>query len=164
MKERVSISGLHLELNDELFVASTGLRAPREYLDFIAIHDGGEVSRNIIELSDGRLISIESFIPFRTIHGELQKWQDRLPPGCFPIAWVRGDNLLLLEDQARGGRVLYLDHECSGLPSYVAGGFNEFLELMRPFDPSTVQLQPGQVISVWKHPGFDELLKKYSKE
>lgn len=164
MKDRVSISGSPITVNDELFVASLGLRAPREFLDFIAIHDGGAVSSNIIELPDRRLISIESFIPFRTIHGELQKYQDRIPPGCFPIARVRGDNLLLLEDRTRGGRVLYMDHECSDLPSYVAAGFNEFVELMQPFDPSTVRLQPGQVISVWKHPRFDELLKKYAKE
>ena len=62
--------------------------------------------------------------------------------------------LVALDD----GRVAFWDHELEDDDpvSVLASDFASFFETLRPFDPSSVELKPGQVISVWVDPDLPD--------
>jgi hypothetical protein len=62
-------------------------------------------------------------------------------------------------DEGKNGIVCFWDHETTEITT-LAVTFGDFLELLQPFDISSVKLKPGQVKRVWVDPEFLERLKK----
>ena len=87
---------------------------------------------------------VNEFLSVRQIREELTRYGDRLPARLMPIAYAEGGNLVLLA--LDDGRVSFWDHELEDSnPVFIlAPGFHAFWEALRPFDPSTVELKPGQ--------------------
>ena len=87
----------------------------------------------------------------RQIQDELDRYGTRLPGSWIPVAYAEGGNLVLL---ASDERVFFWDHELEDRqPLFaLAADFPRFLSDLRPFDPASTELRPGQVQSAWIDP------------
>jgi len=130
-----------------------------EFKEFIIRHDGAKPPDNIFKTGDRNEAGLDEFIPVKLIIAECKKIED-LPKGTYPFAWAEGGNYLFI-DEGRQGAVFFWDHELPEQSYKVANDFAAFLELLQPFDPSSVELAPGQVRSAWINPDF---LAKFSKK
>ena len=128
------------------------------FKEFVASHDGAKPEMNVFEVNAEIESGVNEFIPMKQIVDERSNIEN-IGNEAYPFAWAEGGNYLLI-DEARQGAVFFWDHEVPEESHKVADNFNAFLELLRPFDPSSVQLAPGQVRSAWINPEF---LKKFSK-
>jgi hypothetical protein len=61
---------------------------------------------------------------------------------------------LLADVDAACGAVYFWDHEQPTPSVQIASDFAAFVELLRPFDPDSIKLMPGQVMSAWIDPDF----------
>jgi hypothetical protein len=137
--------------------ALIGTELPADYRDFLREHDGGEPAPNTFAIpGTSNEAGVNEFMGVSQIREELRALGERLPPGTIPIAVAEGGNLLLLG--LADGRVSFWDHELEHAePVFsVAASFRAFWDALEPFDPSTIDLKPGQVKSVWVDP---DLLK-----
>lgn len=135
-----------------------GRQLPPDLLAFLHLYDGAEPEPNIFKIEATNEGGLNGFIPVREIAREAQNIEN-LSAGSFPIAWAEGGNYILI-DLASGGAVSFWDHELPDSPTKLADSFQSFLDLLEPFDASTIQMKPGQVISAWIDPDFLKSLKK----
>lgn len=131
-----------------------GGRLPRAYVDFVRERDGASASSNRF-VSSGGSASVRQFIPVRSIEAE-SRHIENLERGTFPFGYDDCGNYLLLN--AANGAVLFWDHEEPEPVRQLADSFEAFLDGLSPF---SVELEPGQVISVRVNPDF---LKKLQAE
>lgn len=125
-------------------------RLPASYRDFIGRHNGAKPSDNAFSLS-GNESGVRSFIPIEEA-ATLRDQIEGFPSHAIPIAEDGCGNYVWLEPDA--GAVFFWDHELDESGVRIADSFEDFLALLRPFDPSSVKLKPGQVIRVWIDPNF----------
>ena len=133
-----------------------GAALPRDYRNFLHERDGGKPAPNTFSITAAdNDAGVNEFMSVRQIGEELSLYGNRLPRGTIPIAYAEGGNLVLLWTD---GRVSFWDHELEDTdPVFtLAPTFHAFLEALEPFDPSQVELKPGQVKSAWIDP---DLLK-----
>ncbi|MBE0581672.1 SMI1/KNR4 family protein [Devosia sp.] len=135
-----------------------GTQLPPDLLAFLHLYDGAEPEPNIFKVGTTNEAGVNGFIPVRDIAREAQNIEN-LGAGSFPIAWAEGGNYIII-DRASGGAVFFWDHELPGSPTKLADSFLSFLDLLEPFDATTIQLKPGQVITTWIDPDFLKTLKK----
>ena len=133
--------------------AALGAALPDDYKAFLARHDGARPEPNIFRISDTNSAGVNGFIPAAELLKERALLADELLPGAVPIAWAEGGNYVVLEP-GRGGAVSFWDHEEPEGLTPLAESFSAFLELLQPFDASSVELKPGQVQSAWIDPDF----------
>lgn len=129
-----------------------GLSISAEYLEFVGENDGAEPESNSFKTGEAHTNGVNQFIPVKEILSEM-KYMNHLPPHSFPVAQAEGGNYVFL-NQAEGGAVYFWDHELPENSVKIAGSFAQFLDLLEPFDIDSVELKPGQVISVWIDPDF----------
>lgn len=146
-------------LQSDLIVLETTIGMPlaADFREFVAHHDGAEPENNIFPVGTSNDCGVNGFIPVRDIPREMQRIEN-LPKKSFPIAWAECGNYVFI-NQADAGSVFFWDHEVE-VPVKLADTFRSFLELLEPFDVSTVKLKPGQVIKAWVDPDFLKSLKK----
>lgn len=128
-----------------------GSALPKSFLEFIRQHDGAEPETNIFKIGGVNESGVNGFIPVREIPTERANIEN-LPPTAFPIAWAEGGNYVFVDTAS--GAVYFWDHEQPTPPVRMASDFTSFMEMLEPFDPSSIQLKPGQVKSAWIDPDF----------
>lgn len=79
---------------------------------------------------------------------------DGIGKKAFPIAFSAGGNYVVIDFEKTRGGVYFWDHERHGDMIKISNNFRDFLNLLQPFDASSVKLEPGQVKRVWIDPEF----------
>lgn len=123
-----------------------------EFLEFVAQNDGAEPETNIFKIGTTNDACVSGFIPVKEIPNEMAAI-DNLPIKSFPVAWASGGNYIFI-NQADAGAVFFWDHEQPDDIIKLADGFRSFLDLLEPFDVTSIKLKPGQVKKAWIDPDF----------
>lgn len=95
---------------------------------------------------------VNEFIAVEDIISERRYIED-IAPRAYPIASSEGGNYVIL-DQDQGGAIFFWDHEFEGGISRVADSFDLFLDLIEPFDTTSIDPALGQVKRAWIDPDF----------
>jgi hypothetical protein len=137
-----------------------GSNLPKDYLDFVTKHNGGEPQANTFPIDrNGNESGVSEFIALENVPEELELGGFNVLPGFLPFAFAEGGNYVCIEITT--GNVFFWDHELEpdrgGLVK-LAEAIPPFLELLTPFDPSTIKLKPGQVKSAWIDPNLLNVL------
>lgn len=83
----------------------------------------------------------------------------RLPRHLIPVADAEGGNYVCLGASTEYSEVFFWDHETEE-ETRITNTFTDFLRLLRPFDPNSVELKPSQVVAAWIDPALLEEEKK----
>ena len=134
-----------------LLAARMGANLPASYVDFVSRHDGATPESNSFEVGAANASNVRRFISVADAPSILEK-VDGFPSGMIPVAEDDCGNLVYI-DPANGG-VFFWDHEIDGPDLRVASNLPAFLSQLTPFDPSKVQLAPGQVLHAWVDADF----------
>ena len=129
-----------------------GMPIVPEFLEFVAVNDGTEPETNIFKIGGTNESGVNGFIPIKEITKEISRIEN-LPKTAFPVAWAEGGNYVFI-NQHENGAVYFWDHEQPGNIARLADSFGAFLDLLEPFDVSTIKLKPGQVKKAWIDPDF----------
>jgi hypothetical protein len=124
---------------------------------FLQEHDGAKPETNIFSIDEKNESGVNKFIPAAEILKE-RSHIENIPVKAFPVAWAEGGNYVFI-DEGKNGAVYFWDHETAEATE-LASTFGDFLNLLQPFDITTVKLKPGQVKKVWIDPEFVKQLKK----
>lgn len=139
-----------------------GAALPCSFLEFIRHHDGAVPESNIFKIGLANTSAVRGFIPVREIPAERANIED-LPSTAFPFASDDCGNYVFID--AAVGAVYFWDHELPTPPVQLAPDFAAFIqEVLEPFDPGSIKLKPGQVISAWIDPDFLKSLKQKGDE
>ena len=120
-----------------------------EFRSFLKENNGAKPETNIFKIDDGNDSGVNEFIPVAKIFRELGNLEN-LSTESYPIAWAEGGNYVVLN----GEKVLFWDHENPKEMILLANSLKDFLGSLEPFDPSGVELKPGQVKEAWIDPEF----------
>ena len=134
-----------------------GRTMPLGYTDFLRHYNGATPDTNTFRIDDHNDSGVNRFIPIHEVLNERNRLMGRLPADSLPIAWAEGGNYVCL---APNGAVTFFDHETEQ-QTPLANTLEDFLAMLKPFDPSSVALKPGQVKSAWIDP---DLLKRIEKK
>ncbi|MES2995957.1 MAG: SMI1/KNR4 family protein [Verrucomicrobiota bacterium] len=134
------------------FEAELGRSVPIDFSEFVQTNDGAELETNIFDIGDGNESGVNGFIPISQIHNEMRNIEN-LPPHAFPVAWAEGGNYVLIKQGMNSG-VYFWDHERPESMTRLAENFSSFLGVLKPFDISSINLKPGQVMKAWIDPDF----------
>jgi cell wall assembly regulator SMI1 len=145
------------EQNISALETALGCELSESFKQFLRAHDGAEPETNIFSVDDKNECGVNGFIPSEEVLKE-RSYIENLPPKALPIAWAEGGNYVFI-DEGKNGAVFFWDHETAEATA-LAVTFGDFLNLLEPFDISTVKLKPGQVKKVWIDPEFLKRLKK----
>lgn len=142
----------------DIAILEEAIRQPisHGFREFVMSLDGAEPDQNSFSVNEELESGVNEFIPVRKIVSERANIEN-IHDSCYPFAWAEGGNYLLI-DEGRQGAVFFWDHEVPDQEHKIADSFKDFLDLMQPFDPASIQLAPGQVRSAWIDPDF---LKKF---
>lgn len=150
----------------ELLERNTGLKLPKEYIEFLKVYNGGRPESNIVELRGAKIesISISTFFGSNLENYCDLMWnynilKRRIPPQCIPIANLEGGNVIcvnLTDDDTY--EFLYLwDHEEECLYGeeittdnmyLVAKSFAEFMKMIKPYKPTDEELSGYKVLGL----------------
>lgn len=123
------------------------------FLRFVMHHNGATPDSNSFPVNgEAHMGGVDEFIPVEDIVAERSRIND-LATGAYPVAFSSGGNYVLL-DQGSEGAIFFWDHEVESGIYKIADTFEAFLDMLEPFDESTVKLEPGQVRSAWISPDF----------
>lgn len=158
MKVKLTNGRPALPSDIETLERTFGRALPKSYLEFVRKHDGAEPENNIFKI-EGALESggISRFIPIREIPDE-RVYVENIPFSAFPIAWAEGGNYIFID--VASASIYFWDHEVPDPPVQVATDFDFFIEMLEPFDVSSVKLKPDQVKGVWIDPDFLKSLEE----
>jgi hypothetical protein len=124
-----------------------------QFRSFVATRDGAEPESNSFPVNGvAHMGGVDEFIAVADVLAE-RRYIDVIAPRAYPIASSAGGNYVVL-DQGQGGAIFFWDHEVEGGLYRIADGFDAFLEMIEPFDASTITPAPGQVQSAWIDPDF----------
>lgn len=137
------------------FEARVGAALPDAYKQFLSVHNGVRPETNIFRISEVNDSGINGFIPLSQILRERALIEHELPFHAIPIAWAEGGNYVCL-DLDRAGTVFFWDHEEPEPITYLAETLEDFLNQLKRFDVSSIELKPGQVKSAWIDPSLLE--------
>jgi len=97
---------------------------------------------------------VHAFLDIGRIIKEKVELGDRLSPHAWPIADAEGGNYVCLRFEDSGDWcVVFWDHELEQ-ETVLSSTFAGFLHSLDTFDPHSVELKPGQVVSAWIDPGL----------
>ena len=115
------------------------VRLPEEYKLFVQRYNGAKPESNVFEINATNESGVNQFIPLANLQEQRAQVVGRLAKKYLPIAWAEGGNYVCLN--LDDGSVSFWDHEDSAEPTRLAGSFSDFLDVLRPFDPSSVKLR-----------------------
>lgn len=124
-----------------------------EFRRFIEANNGADPEENSFPVEGvAHVGGVTEFIPIENVISE-RKFIDDIGSHAYPVACSEGGNYVIL-DQDQGGAIFFWDHEVQGGISRLADSFDAFLDMIEPFDASTIRPAPGQVKSAWIDPNF----------
>jgi hypothetical protein len=130
-----------------------GLKLPGQYREFLLQYNAATPETNVFDIPGGSNQSaVNKFIPIEGLLSE-RKNVDGVACRFLAVAWAEGGNYVCL-DLDSGGEVFFWDHERPSDELRLATNWNAFVEMLCPFDVSTIELKPGQVKKVWVDPEF----------
>jgi len=138
--------------------SALGCRLSAAFRTFVEANDGAEPENNVFKVGSHNESGVRQFIPVAAILDELT-FLDDLSTHAYPIAWDESGNYVVIDEDQQGA-VFFWDHELPEPLTKLASDFGEFLNLLQPFDPASVQLKLGQVESAWIDPEFLKLLEE----
>ncbi|MEJ2459778.1 MAG: SMI1/KNR4 family protein [Novosphingobium sp.] len=133
-----------------------GQKLDKEFLEFIANHNGATPDANSYPV-DGlhHMGSIRKFIPIEKIPQELRIIEDSQVGNLefsYPIALDDCGNYTILS-QGKDGGIFFWDHEIDKI-SKLSDRFNEFLEMVEPFELSNDINESCRSADIWVDPNF----------
>ena len=131
------------------FEADLKVSFPPDYREFVSKYDGATPEENVFE-NDAN-VSVDRFIPISQMKRRASGVEG-LPPDALPIAEAPSGNFIYLRKSDFS--VWFWDHEIESGDKELASSFDRFMQKLVPFDIDSIQLQPGQVKSVWVDPDF----------
>ncbi len=145
-----------------------GRQLPSDYENFLLSTNGGVPEPNRFEVPQFDTGSGVTWFfgllgepKYRDLAYEQKVLGQRLPNGMIAVADAAGGNRICLSIRNRDfGCVYFWDHELESELNVesplaqLATTFDEFLSILQPFDPESVELEPGQVESAWIDPEF----------
>ena len=148
----ISIPEIDGPSDDEIAAAEhrLGARLPSAFKEFVRKHDGVTPQENVFDVT-GNQSGVRAFVPIAEA-SRLRAQIAGFPDNGIPVAEDGCGNYVWLDPGS--GAAFFWDHEIDGPSERIAENFGEFLASLRPFDPATVKLSPGQVNHVWVHPDF----------
>ncbi len=152
MKIKLTKGHPAMPMDIEELQREVGGELPPSFIDFLQHHDGAKPETNSFKIGYTNGSGVNGFIPLGDIlsaRGNI----DALPTTAFPIAWTEGGNYVFI-DMAADGSVFFWDHEQPERPTLLASDFASFVNMLEPFDPTSIKLRPGQVTSAWIDPDF----------
>lgn len=129
-------------------------KLPLSVRAFARQHDGAKPQTNKFDVP-GNSSSVRCFISL-TDAATLRLHIDGFPGFGVPIAEDDCGNFVWLAPET--GEIRFWDHEIDDDGAVIAKDFDTFLAALQPFDPASVVLRPGQVISAWIDPDFKRTL------
>jgi hypothetical protein len=90
-------------------------------------------------------------------------YTERMPKGFFPIASAEGGNIICISYKKNPGEIYFWDHESEvdigETPTmknmyFLAESFSNFIEKLKKFDSSKVEVKDEDIISSWIDPDF----------
>jgi hypothetical protein len=132
----------------------TGHLLPQDFVDFLSLRNGGRLESNLFNISTGNESGVNEYLNVARIIDRKGVLRDRLSPSTWPIAEAEGGNYVCLRwDAPDSWCVVFWDHESED-EAVLSESFSEFRDSLQKFDPRTVKLQPGQVVSAWIDPSL----------
>lgn len=162
--------------------AIIGKKLPADYRAFLLEFNGGRPENNVFPVPEDRTSAgVDRFYGLlgKRESGDLlfqrQLLLDRMPKDMLPIGDASCGNCICLSFRSDSfGNVFFWDHELEPLGGTdvsfsnlfrVGNSFHDFFSNLQQFDPSQVQLKPGQVKKVWIDPEFlNEQQQKGNRE
>lgn len=144
-----STGGLN-DLQIELAEKRLRCQLPPAWKEFARQHDGAVPQNNVFPTKDNET-GVRCFISLLEA-ASLRQQIDGFPDRGVPIA-EDGCGNYVWGDPATGA-IFFWDHEIDELTAAIAPDLDSFLASLQPFDSSSVELAPGQVLEVWVHPDF----------
>ena len=129
-----------------------------EFKAFVRVNDGALPENNIFDVGLENNSDVAEFIPVTKI-AEERALLGNLPVASYPIAHDSCGNWIIVNEAERGA-IYFQDHEIDGEQIKLADNFNEFMQLLKPFDQDSVELRDEQIKSVWVDPDSLANLKK----
>ncbi|MEO2078271.1 MAG: SMI1/KNR4 family protein [Bacillus sp. (in: firmicutes)] len=171
----IEIKPSNVEFNEKEFnnfQKDLGVNFPNEYIKFLRKNNGGTPELNIVELQNDEFksFSVTEFfgvnnIKINDLKSQYETYKKRIPSGNIPICRVEGGNIVCLNID--NGLISLWDHDTEFIIDdvwstnsllKVAGSFEAFLSLMKPYDPEE-DLDDYKVEDVWIDPDFLKELK-----
>jgi hypothetical protein len=142
-----------------MFEEALGTRLPGQYREFLLHYNAAKPETNIFGIPGSSNESgVNEFIPLDKLVSESRN-VDGVASRFLAVAWAEGGNYVCLGLDS-GGEVFFWDHEQPSDTARLARGWNEFLQMLQPFDVSKIELKPGQVKKAWVNPEFLKNLGK----
>lgn len=129
------------------------IKLPNDYKDFLLKNDGAIPSDNIFEVNANIDSGVNGFIPLDQVNKEMRKLDSVYFSKVVPIAWAEGGNYIYMSLIEKRG-IYFWDHEEPHKVYHIASCFDDFLNLLKPFDIDSIELKEGQVKSAWIDPDF----------
>lgn len=131
-----------------------GADLPSDYLKFLGQRNGCLVETNVFRVDRNNESGVNEFLDVGRVIQEKAALGARLSAQSWPVADAEGGNYVCLRREGAGTwTVVFWDHELEE-ETVIAGTFSGFLDSLTKFDPATVELKPGQVISAWIDPSL----------
>lgn len=148
MRDAQPVSEMEITQFEEIAL----IRLPDDYRSFLLDYNGAMPEGNIFRYSNAELFNVRRFIPLDELLSIKHRIGDLL---CefLPVAYDSCGNYVCLDLDA-GGEVFFWDHEEPSDRLRLAPSFTAFLDMLEPFDPSTIELKPEQIKKVWVDPKF----------
>ena len=149
------------KIDIESLEKSFGKELPRDYIEFLQLHDGSEPEPNVVSLGEEDDLAVNHFISASEV---TQRARDlEVFPEFLPFARDSFGNYFLL-NLGENGSVYFWDHEMDDGPTKLCNSFTEFIVALEP-DPdvdsdSTADESEGPEVG-WKHPDFDTMFAEY---
>ena len=136
-------------------VPAAAVTEHHDWIAFLKEHDGAIPDGNQFDVSPDGGSGIQRFLSVAEARATKRRLVDRLPDAFLPVAEAEGGNYICLGLSPSSSGVIFWDHETErGTP--VALTFQDFIDNLRQFDPDSIVLRPGQVISAWIDPSLLE--------
>jgi hypothetical protein len=159
------------------FEAEIDANLPPEYRQFLLTFNGGKPEGNQFDVREAKTnAGVNLFFGLLNTQreGDLlyerARMLDRVPHNVLSIGNASCGNLVCLSLRTDTfGQIFFWEHEMEaeeGEPATfsnlfkVGNSFQQFFDGLKKFDPSQVELEPGQVKRVWIDPEFLKSLKK----
>jgi hypothetical protein len=133
---------------------------PSDHLAFLAKHDGGSTHHDAFAYASGRADTLARIYGASEVLQRKSELVGRLGRNVWPIASTTTGNQVVLS-WSDDWKVGFWDHETEGVTEFVRS-FSAFSAAVSPYEGPA--LDPENVVSVWKAPGFDERFAKYRKK
>lgn len=146
--------GRQAAVNDlSVLDAAIGQPIDTQFRRFVATNNGAKPESNSFSV-DGvaHMGEVAEFIAVENILSE-RSYIHNISSQAYPVASSVGGNYVIL-DQDQSGNIFFWDHEIEGEIKKIADSFDEFLNMIEPFDPNSAKPELGQVKSAWIDPEF----------